>query len=187
MKRSFQIKTAALGLLVALFSPVLAVSVELQQQGTVLPSISTGEIQVKLSLQELLAAYVANHQEIQNLMIQLNQQELSHESTLISQGLKLNLSTGNFSIGSSQIRGEPAISVSMPKLNGTYVEARLPLQFNLNKGASSVASPGAASSSSAIQGASFTIGTEILGNSGKSSTDGKAGTLNNTARSSCSR
>lgn len=170
MKRSFQIKTAALGLLVALFSPVSVVSVELQQQGTVLPSISTDEKQVKLSLQELLAAYVANHQEIQNLMIQMNQQELSHESTMVSQGLKLNLSTGNFSIGSSQIRGEPAISVSMPKLNGTYVEARLPLQFNLNKGSSSVASPRAATSGSAIQGASFTIGTEILGNSGRSST-----------------
>ena len=140
----------------------------MEQQGTVRPSISVDENQVSLSLQELLAAYMANHREIQNLMIQLNQQELSHESTLASQGIKLNLSTGNFSIGSSQIRGEPSISVSMPKLNGTYVEARLPLQFNLNKDSSVVA--GTASSSSSIQGASFTIGTEIIGNSGKSST-----------------
>ena len=168
MKRSFQIKTAAFGLLVALFSPISAVSAEMEQQGTVRPSISVDENQVSLSLQELLAAYMANHREIQNLMIQLNQQELSHESTLASQGIKLNLSTGNFSIGSSQIRGEPSISVSMPKLNGTYVEVRLPLQFNLNKDSSGVA--GTASSSRSIQGASFTIGTEIIGNSGKSST-----------------
>ena len=130
MKRSFQIKTAAFSLLVALFSPISAVSAEMEQQGTVRPSISVDENQVSLSFQELLAAYMANHREIQNLMIQLNQQELSHESTLTSQGIKLNLSTGNFSIGSSQIRGEPSISVSMPQLNGTYVEARLPLQFS---------------------------------------------------------
>lgn len=171
MKRSFLCKIAVVGLLIGFFSPLSVVATEREQQRTALPSISTDEIQGQLSLQELLAAYVANHREIQTMMIQLNQQELSHESTMTSQGIKLNLSTGNFSIGSSQIRGEPAISVSMPKFNGTYVEARLPLHFDLKKDSSSVTAvgTGTASSGSAIQGASFSIGTEIIGNSGKSS------------------
>ncbi len=141
----------------------------MEQQGTALSSISADETQEQLSLQELLAAYVANHREIQTMMIQLNQQQLSHESTMVSQGIKLNLSTGNFSMGSSQIRGEPSISVSMPKLNGTYVEASFPLQFDLNKNASSVTSSGGTASGRGLQGASISIGTEILGNSGKSS------------------
>ena len=112
-----------------------------------------------VSLEELLASYLANHREIQSLMIQLQQQQLSYDSTAISQGLQINLSTGNFSIGSSRIQGEPAISLSMPKLNGTYLEAKVPLQFDLKKD----------SSSSALQGASITVGTEIIGSSGKSS------------------
>lgn len=141
----------------------------MEQQGTALSLISADETQEQLSLQELLAAYVANHREIQTMMIQLNQQQLSHESTMVSQGIKLNLSTGNFSMGSSQIRGEPSISVSMPKLNGTYVEASFPLQFDLNKNASSVTSSGGTASGRGLQGASISIGTEILGNSGKSS------------------
>lgn len=140
----------------------------MEQQGTVLSSISADETQEQLSLQELLAAYVANHREIQTMMIQLNQQQLSHESTMVSQGIKLNLSTGNFSMGSSQIRGEPSISVSMPKLNGTYVEASFPLQFDLNKDSSSVASSSETASGRGLQGTSISIGTEIIGNSGKS-------------------
>lgn len=140
----------------------------MEQQGTVLSSISADETQEQLSLQELLAAYVANHREIQTMMIQLNQQQLSHESTMVSQGIKLHLSTGSFSVGSSQIRGEPSISVSMPKLNGTYVEATFPLQFDLNKNASSVTSSGETASGSGLQGTSISIGTEIIGNSGKS-------------------
>lgn len=168
MKRSFLCKTAAVGLLIGFLSPLSAVATKTEQQGTVLSSISADEAQEKLSLQELLAAYVANHREIQTMMIQLNQQQLSHESTMVSQGIKLNLSTGNFSMGSSQIRGEPSISVSMPKLNGTYVEATFPLQFDLNKDSSSVASSSETASGSGLQGTSISIGTEIIGNSGKS-------------------
>lgn len=168
MKRSFLCKTAAVGLLIGFFFPLSAVATKTEQQGTVLSSISADEAQEKLSLQELLAAYVANHREIQTMMIQLNQQQLSHESTMVSQGIKLNLSTGNFSMGSSQIRGEPSISVSMPKLNGTYVEATFPLQFDLNKDSSSVTSSGETASGSGLQGTSISIGTEIIGNSGKS-------------------
>lgn len=168
MKRSFLCKTAAVGLLIGFFFPLSAVATKTEQQGTVLSSISADEAQAKLSLQELLAAYVANHREIQTMMIQLNQQQLSHESTMVSQGIKLNLSTGNFSMGSSQIRGEPSISVSMPKLNGTYVEATFPLQFDLNKDSSSVASSSETASGSGLQGTSISIGTEIIGNSGKS-------------------
>ena len=125
---------------------------------------TTGEI----PLESLLAAYIANHREIQSLLIQLEQQKLSHGSTTISQGLQIDLSTGNFSIGSSQVRGEPALSVSMPKLNGTYVEAALPLQFDYN-GSAANPSNSTGGGSSAIQGASITVGTEIIGNSGKSS------------------
>jgi hypothetical protein len=168
MKRSFLCTTAALGLLIGFFFPLSAVATKMEQQGTVLSSISADEPQEQLSLQELLAAYVANHREIQTMMIQLHQQQLSHESTMVSQGIKLNLSTGNFSMGSSQIRGEPSISVSMPKLNGTYVEATFPLQFDLNKDSSSVASSGETASGSGLQGTSISIGTEIIGNSGKS-------------------
>ena len=151
MKRSFLCKTAAVGLLIGFFFPLSAVAKKMEQQGTALSSILADETQDQLSLQELLIAYVANHREIQTIMIQLNQQQLSHESTMVSQGIKLNLSTGNFSIGSSQIRGEPSISVSMPKLNGTYVEASLPLQFDLNKDSSSVASSGGAASGRGLQ------------------------------------
>ncbi len=168
MKRNFLCKTATVGLLIGFLSPLSAVATKMEQQGTVLSSISADEAQEKLSLQELLAAYVANHREIQTMMIQLNQQQLSHESTMVSQGIKLNLSTGNFSMGSSQIRGEPSISVSMPKLNGTYVEASFPLQFDLNKDSSSVASSSETASGSGLQGTSISIGTEIIGNSGKS-------------------
>lgn len=168
MKRSFLCTTATVGLLIGFLSPLSAVATKTEQQGTVLSSISADEAQEKLSLQELLAAYVANHREIQTMMIQLNQQQLSHESTMVSQGIKLNLSTGNFSMGSSQIRGEPSISVSMPKLNGTYVEATFPLQFDLNKDSSSVASSSETASGSGLQGTSISIGTEIIGNSGKS-------------------
>lgn len=169
MKRSFLCKTAAVGLLIGFFFPLSAVATKMEQHGSALSSISADKTQDQLSLQELLIAYVANHREIQTIMIQLNQQQLSHESTMVSQGIKLNLSTGNFSIGSSQIRGEPSISVSMPKLNGTYVEASFPLQFDLNKDSSSVASSGGAASGRGLQGASISIGTEIIGNSGKSS------------------
>ncbi len=169
MKRKFLCKTVLLGLLIGLFSPVSGISMENESLGTALPSISAEQIQGKLSLQELLATYVANHREIQTIMIQLEQQQLSHESTMVSHGIKLNLSTGNFSIGSSQIRGEPSISVSMPKLNGTYLEASFPLQFDLNKEASTVAASAGASSGSGLQGASISVGTEIIGNSGKNS------------------
>lgn len=168
MKRSFLCTIATVGLLIGFLSPLSAVATKTEQQGTVLSSISADEAQEKLSLQELLAAYVANHREIQTMMIQLNQQQLSHESTMVSQGIKLNLSTGNFSMGSSQIRGEPSISVSMPKLNGTYVEATFPLQFDFNKDSSSVASSSETASGSGLQGTSISIGTEIIGNSGKS-------------------
>lgn len=168
MKRSFLCTIATVGLLIGFLSPLSAVAAKTEQQGTVLSSISADEAQEKLSLQELLAAYVANHREIQTMMIQLNQQQLSHESTMVSQGIKLNLSTGNFSMGSSQIRGEPSISVSMPKLNGTYVEAAFPLQFHFNKDSSSVASSSETASGSGLQGTSISIGTEIIGNSGKS-------------------
>ena len=168
MKRSFLCTIATVGLLIGFLSPLSAVATKTEQQGTVLSSISADEAQEKLSLQELLAAYVANHREIQTMMIQLNQQQLSHESTMVSQGIKLNLSTGNFSMGSSQIRGEPSISVSMPKLNGTYVEATFPLQFHFNKDSSSVASSSETASGSGLQGTSISIGTEIIGNSGKS-------------------
>lgn len=168
MKRSFLCTIATVGLLIGFLSPLSAVATKTEQQGTVLSSISADEAQEKLSLQELLAAYVANHREIQTMMIQLNQQQLSHESTMVSQGIKLNLSTGNFSMGSSQIRGEPSISVSMPKLNGTYVEATFPLQFDFNKDSSSVASSSETASGSGLQETSISIGTEIIGNSGKS-------------------
>lgn len=126
-----------------------------------------------VSLEELLASYLANHREIQTLMIQLQQQQLSLESTQNSQGIDLTLSTGNFSLGSTQIRGEPSIFISMPKLNGTYLEARVPIQFSLNNNTGSTSPANSSGSSSqentgVLQGASLTIGTEIFGNSGKS-------------------
>lgn len=137
---------------------------------TVAVSAFSSDSEGSVPLEELLAGYIANHREIQTLLIQLQQQELSYDSTAISQGIQVNLSTGNFSIGSSQVRGEPSLTVSMPKLNGTYVEATLPLQFDYNGATASLPAQGNASGgSSAIQGASFTIGTEIIGNSGKSS------------------
>lgn len=126
-----------------------------------------------VSLEELLASYLANHREIQSLIIQFQQQQLSLESTKNSQGIDLTLSTGNFSLGSTQIRGEPAILISMPKLNGTYLEARLPLQFNLNNNTNSPSSDNSLGNSSqentsALQEVTVSIGTEIFGNSGKS-------------------
>ena len=119
-----------------------------------------------VSLEDLLAAYLANHREIQALTIQLQQQYLSLESTRNSQGIDITLSTGNFSLGSSQVRGEPSISISMPRLNGTYLEARVPLQFDLEDNAAAKSS--SQENASVLQGASLTVGTEILGNRGKS-------------------
>ena len=119
-----------------------------------------------VSLEYLLAAYLANHREIQALTIQLQQQYLSLESTRNSQGIDITLSTGNFSLGSSQVRGEPSISISMPRLNGTYLEARVPLQFDLEDNVAAKSS--SQENASVLQGASLTIGTEILGNRGKS-------------------
>lgn len=109
-----------------------------------------------------MAAYIANHREIQTLLIQLQQRELSHQSTKISQGVKLNLSTGTISIGSSIIRSDPSLTVSLPRLNGTYVEAQVPLQFSTANAGSREAA-----GAQGLQGASVSIGTEILGGSGK--------------------
>lgn len=118
----------------------------------------------EFSLQDLLAGYLANHREIQTMMVQLEQQQLASRSTEISQGVKVQLSTGTFSIGSSQIRSEPALSLKLPQLNATYVEAKVPLQL-MNKGQE----PASGSSTGAgVEGASLSIGTEILGGSGRS-------------------
>ena len=115
------------------------------------------------SLQDLLAGYLANHREIQSMMMQLEQRQLASRSTEISQGVKVQLSTGTFSIGSSQVRAEPSASIKLPQFNATFVEAKVPLQL-MNKGQE----PASGSSTGAgVEGASLSIGTEILGGSSK--------------------
>ncbi len=110
-----------------------------------------------------MAAYIANHREIQTLLVQLEQRQLSHQSVRTSQGLQVALSTGTISIGSSLIRSDPSLTVSLPRLNGTYVEAQVPLQFNTAGSRSGTAAGG-----QGLQGTSVAIGTEILGGSGRS-------------------
>lgn len=123
----------------------------------------------ELSLQELLAGYIANHREIQTMMVQLEQRQLSSQSTEISQGVKVSLSTGTISIGSSQVRAEPSASIKLPKLNATFVEARVPLQLMNRDASQNQQSQAGASGNSgmAVEGTSISIGTEILGGSGK--------------------
>lgn len=125
----------------------------------------------EFSLQELLAGYLASHREIQTMIIQLKQRQLASQSTEISQGVKINLSTGTISIGSSRVRSEPSLSINLPQLNATFVEAKVPLQLMNQDASQSQQSPAGASGNSgmAVEGASVSIGTEILGGSGKSS------------------
>lgn len=142
-----------------------------QTQGEVTPQSLPNKTEKIFSLPELLAAYLANHREIHSLMIQLEQQKLSNQSTKINQGLQLNLSTGTFSIGSSLIKTEPSLTISMPQWQNSYLDLTVPLQFNswdstANTSSSAAGSSGATNKT--LQGATVTIGTEILGSSGKS-------------------
>lgn len=141
-----------------------------QPQEEVTPQSLPNKTEKKLSLQELLAAYLAHHREIHSLMIQLEQQKLSNQSTKINQGLQINLSTGTFSIGSSLIKTEPSLTISMPQWQNSYLDLTVPLQFNSWDSTANTSSSGGATNANkqGLQGATVTIGTEILGSSGKS-------------------
>ena len=115
------------------------------------------------SLQDLLADDLANHREIQSMMMQPEQRQLASRSTEISQGVKVSLSTGTISIGSSQVRSEPALSIKLPQLNATYVEAKVPIQMLSQQ----PQSENVGKTGTRVEGASLSIGTEILGGSGK--------------------
>ena len=115
------------------------------------------------SFQDLLADDLANHREIQSMMMQLEQRQLASRATEISQGVKVSLSTGTISIGSSQVRSEPALSIKLPQLNATYVEAKVPIQMLSQQ----PQSENVGKTGTRVEGASLSIGTEILGGSGK--------------------
>ena len=104
-----------------------------------------------VTIESMLAAYISNDRQTQILAAQYQQAVLSHESVQNSTGLDVELSTGTVSIRAGQFRAEPAVTLSMPTLNGTVVAASVPVSVYGTDGKASVG------------GSSVSIETEILG------------------------
>ena len=107
------------------------------------------------SVEELLAGYIAHDSEIQSLLIQLEKSQLSKKSADISSGFNVNLSTGNFTMSADTMKLEPSVSVSVPKWNNVSVSASVPVNI-VNK-----------NDKTQLEGASVSVGADIIGGSGK--------------------
>lgn len=107
------------------------------------------------SVEELLAGYIAHDSEIQWLLIQLEKSQLSKKSADISSGFNVNLSTGNFTMSADTMKLEPLVSVSVPKWNNVSVSASVPVNI-VNE-----------NDKTQLEGASVSVGADIIGGSGK--------------------
>ena len=118
---------------------------------------TTSQQSISYSIEELLERYVSNDSEIKSLLIQLEKIQLSKKSADINNGVHLNLSTGNFIISSDSLKISPSVSLSVPNWNNTFIETTIPINSDLK------------SDTTKIDGTSFSIGTDILGGSGRQS------------------
>ncbi len=106
------------------------------------------------SLQDMLAGYFAQDAELRTLALKLQQAKLQAGITAAETGVDAELATGTVSFNTSGVRAEPAVTVSIPALNGTVVSASVPLSY-------AVSADSAQSFSAA--GAELSIGTELSG------------------------
>ena len=85
-------------------------------------------------LYDFLAGYLENDLELQKLSLTAESARLSLKSTQIDKGIDLSLSSGTVTLysidGKSYIDMEPSASLELPALNGTSVNASLPISID---------------------------------------------------------
>lgn len=109
----------------------------------------------ELSLEKMLASYIAQDVRIQIATLQLQKTMLALKTSENNASFNVELSTGTISVASDMFRAEPSITVSMPKLNGTQVQVNVPVLIKEIE------------EKSAFAGTTTSVKTEIFGNSSK--------------------
>lgn len=117
--------------------------------------------------QELFSGYKASDIELQKLEIQLQQAQLEYQKVLIANGVAVNVSTGNISVGlngdETTVSVAPSVSVGIPQWSNTSIEVSSPFSFNITDSGSST-TLGSANGSS---GAAVKLSTDIISSSTK--------------------
>ena len=84
-----------------------------------------------VSTNELLLSYLENDIDLQKATLQAEKANLSYESTLIDNGINVNLSTGSISLRTSKdglsVKASPTVKLVMPELNNLSISAKTSL------------------------------------------------------------
>ena len=110
----------------------------------------------KLSLDRLLASYLENDLSLQNLVLQKQKAELSKQSSELTNGFDISLSTGTMSFrmdnGSPSFQVRPSAEVSLPQVKNLSVKAGSNISVSSGSGAD-------------ISDTSLSVGIDIISNS----------------------
>ena len=89
-----------------------------------------------VATEDLLLSYLENDIDLQKATLQAEKANLSYESSLIDNGIDVNLSTGSINLKTSKdgvsLKATPTIKVTAPSLNNLSVSAKTNLSVSAN-------------------------------------------------------